>query len=302
MAYLLPCSSCNSFVPVETNQAGRQVRCTCGEMLQIPSLSQITKLEFQVVAAPVAASSSGAKKQKVRKNRPISLKYLLLGFAIILLFEILVFGFWFLWRYQFPVSALLYIWQFPHFCRYLVSVTGIFAILATAWFFILKARSHQLGTKHFVLGIGIQAFWITALLFVLALVSYPQLYEVCTTNPYYVHGDKVIGRDSLPIPPRDRRLLINEHIRVVWSEDIINDSSFIDQDPILLIEMHDNFKGGLELSYNFNEKYEKLAFIFWAKVIVFGVLMVASLAVAVVGALLPGQTEEIGERGGESWE
>ena len=44
MPYKLPCS-CGSFVPVETNQAGRPVQCQCGNSLQVPSLSQIKNLE-----------------------------------------------------------------------------------------------------------------------------------------------------------------------------------------------------------------------------------------------------------------
>jgi hypothetical protein len=72
--------------------------------------------------------------------------------------------------------------------------------------------------------------------------------------------------------------------------------------PILLVEMHDSFKGGLELSYNFHEKYDKLVFYYWAGFVVFSVLMVISLAVLIVGICLPKHVEEIGERGGESWE
>ncbi len=47
--YLLPCS-CGKTVPVETSQAGGEVRCDCGQVLKIPSLSNIKKLPLEGVA------------------------------------------------------------------------------------------------------------------------------------------------------------------------------------------------------------------------------------------------------------
>jgi hypothetical protein len=66
--------------------------------------------------------------------------------------------------------------------------------------------------------------------------------------------------------------------------------------------MQDNFKGGLELSFNFFEKYDKLIFFYWARFVVLSVLAIVSLIVLIVGICLPKRVEEIGERGGESWE
>jgi competence protein ComGC len=43
-------------------------------------------------------------------------------------------------------------------------------------------------------------------------------------------------------------------------------------------------------------------FYYWAGFVVFSVLMVISLIVLIIGICLPKHVEEIGERGGESWE
>jgi hypothetical protein len=187
-----------------------------------------------------------------------------------------------------------------------------------------KAKSaRSIRTKQVVMLIGAVAFIVTSLLFVfVSLINiqgvtshypfiymrsgYPKLHDVCLMQRYYTHDNKAIGRDTLPISLRDHRLLVDERIMppylVIWTEETINKHQYIDSNPILLVEMHDNFKGGLELSYNFNEKYEKLVFYYWAGFVVFGVLMVISLVVLIVGIFLPKHVEDVGERGGESWE
>ena len=154
--------------------------------------------------------------------------------------------------------------------------------------------------------IGAVALIVTSLIFYLGAGKYPQLHDVCLMQRYYVHGGKVIGRDTQPISPRDFRLLVDDRIMppryLIWTEETINHLPHLIERPIILIEMHDNFKGGLELSYNFNEKYGKLVFYYWAKFVVFGVLAVISLIILIVGIFLPKQVEDIGERGGENWE
>ena len=168
--------------------------------------------------------------------------------------------------------------------------------------------SRSIRTNHVVMVIGVVTFVITSLIFFLGARKYPQLHDVCIMQRRFMHGDKVVGRDTLPISPRDFRLLVDERLLpsqygfLIWSEDAICKTSFIDYRPIVFIEMHDNFKGGLELSYNFYEKYDKLVFYYWARFVVFGVLAIVSLIVLIVGIFLPKQVEEIGERGGESWE
>ena len=161
-------------------------------------------------------------------------------------------------------------------------------------------------TKQVVIVIGVTALIITSMIFFQGARKYPQLHDVCLMQRYYRHDGKVIGRDTQPISLRDRRLLVDERIvpprLLIWTEDTINHLPYIDYHPIILIEMHDNLKGGLELSYNFNEKYEKLVFYYWARFVVFGVLALISLAVLITGICLPKQAEDIGERGGENWE
>ena len=207
------------------------VNCTCGQQLQVPTLSGILKLE------PVTEKEN-TKTEKIRqpKTKP--------------------------------------------------------------------ARSIR--AKHVVIIIGVVALIATTLLFIRGAGKYPQLYDVCLMRRQYAHLDKVVGRDSLPISPRDFRLLVDDRIMppylVIWSEETINTHRYIDYNPIVLVEMHDNFKGGLELSYNFNERYEKLVFNYWAMCVVLGVLIVISLVVLIVGIFLPKHVEDIGERGGESWE
>lgn len=220
-------------MPVETNQAGRQVNCdACGRQLQVPSLSGISQLE----------QLSEPERHKSRENTK-------------------------------SVKA---------------------------------SSSRAIRAKHVFLITGFVAFVITGLLFVFGAMKYPKLYDVCTINPYYRHDGKVIGRDTQPISPRDFRLMVDERIipgqYVILSEDMINQHPIYDQSPIFMIEMHDHLKGGLELSYNFHEKYDKLIFYYWARFVVFGVLMVASFLLMIVGLFLPKHTEEVGERGGETWE
>jgi len=230
--YKFACS-CGLFYPVETNQAGRSIDCSCGQHLLVPSLSGILKLD------PMP-------EQEVRKNEIV--------------------------RQSKPVV------------------------------------SRSIRTKQVVMVVGAVAFVIAGLLFVLGARKYPRLHDVCIMQRHYVHGDKVVGRDSLPISPRDFRLLVDERILppkfglLIWSEDVISKTSFIDYHPLVFIEMHDNFKGGPELSYNFYEKYDKLVFNYWAKFVVFGVLAIVSLVVLIVGIYLPKHVDEIGERGGENWE
>jgi len=230
--YNLTCS-CGLSIPVETNQAGRTFNCSCGQQLQVPSLSGILML------APIPEQEAG-KNEKVKPAK--------------------------------------------------------------------SATSRSIHTKQVVMVIGVIAFVVTSLIFVLGARKYPQLHDVCIMQRHFVHGDKVVGRDSLPISPRDFRLLVDERLipsqfgLLVWSEEVINRFPDLDYRPIFLIEMHDNFKGGPELSYNFYEKYDKLVFYYWARFVVFGVLAIVSLIVLFVGIFLPKHVEDIGERGGESWE
>ena len=230
MPYKLPCS-CGSFVPVETNQAGRSVQCQCGNSLQVPSLSQIKNLE--------PFSEQGSVKTQKKGVSP-------------------------------------------------------------------KSPSRWIRAKHICLIVGFVLFIIMGLLFVRGVMHYPQLYDVCTMNPYYVHDGKVIGRDTKPISPRDFRLIVDERIvpgqYVILSEDMINQNPFYDQYPIHLIELHDHLKDGLELSYNFHEKYGQLVFYYWARFVVFAFLTGVSLLILITGLLMPKYTEDIGERGGETWE
>lgn len=45
MKYLLPCEKCGEKTPIDVNQAGQQIACQCGQMLEIPSLRGIRELE-----------------------------------------------------------------------------------------------------------------------------------------------------------------------------------------------------------------------------------------------------------------
>jgi len=218
-------------IPVETNQAGRFINCSCGRQLQVPSLSGILKLDH-------ISEQEVRKNEKARQSKPVV--------------------------------------------------------------------SRTIRAKQIVMVIGAVAFVTTTLIFFLKARKFPKLHDVCIMQRHFVHGDKVVGRDTLPISSRDFRLLVDERIippwYVIWTEDVINRLPDIDYHPIFLIEMHDNFKGGPELSYNFYEKYDKLVFNYWARFVVLGVLAIISLIVLIVGTFLPKQVEDIGERGGESWE
>ena len=166
--------------------------------------------------------------------------------------------------------------------------------------------SRSIHAKQVVLLLGTAAFLVACVLFLYFALRYPKLHEVCLMQWRFIHDGKVIGRDTQPISPRDFRLLVDNRITppyyLIWTEDAIKRLPYIDYHPILLVEMHDNLKGGLALSYNFNEKYEKLVFYYWARFVVFGVITMISLIILMVGIFLPKHVEDIGERGGESWE
>jgi hypothetical protein len=63
MRYLLPCS-CGQSVSVEFSQAGGQVRCACGKVLDVPSMRAIRQLE-------PAAASPGRPARARRSWSPI---------------------------------------------------------------------------------------------------------------------------------------------------------------------------------------------------------------------------------------
>lgn len=49
--YLLSCPTCGKSIPVETVQAGHEIRCVCGNNLVVPSLLKIKKLPLAEIAA-----------------------------------------------------------------------------------------------------------------------------------------------------------------------------------------------------------------------------------------------------------
>jgi hypothetical protein len=58
MKYLLPCS-CGKSVAIEVSQAGQSVRCTCGNMVDVPTMRLIRQL-------PPAAASAAKKRLRDR--------------------------------------------------------------------------------------------------------------------------------------------------------------------------------------------------------------------------------------------
>ncbi len=51
MKYLFPCEKCGETHPIDTSQAGQQISCQCGQLLEAPSLRGIRELEPAVEAA-----------------------------------------------------------------------------------------------------------------------------------------------------------------------------------------------------------------------------------------------------------
>jgi hypothetical protein len=60
--YLLPCS-CGRKIPVETQQAGDQVRCECGLTVDIPTLMGMKQLEQVEAVVPVGVQSHWGLRQ-----------------------------------------------------------------------------------------------------------------------------------------------------------------------------------------------------------------------------------------------
>ena len=55
MKYLLPCDNCGKTHTIDTTQAGQQIRCPCGSLLEVPSLGGIRRLQpASEPAAPAA--------------------------------------------------------------------------------------------------------------------------------------------------------------------------------------------------------------------------------------------------------
>ena len=59
MTHLLPCTSCQQSIPVETSQAGRVVSCECGAEIAVPTLREIRRLPKG--EEPQVASAAGGK-------------------------------------------------------------------------------------------------------------------------------------------------------------------------------------------------------------------------------------------------
>jgi len=117
-----------------------------------------------------------------------------------------------------------------------------------------------------------------------------------------MHAGRVVGRDTQPISERDLMLVSSFNPQTNQSIPLTEDLIHEIQDPFYLIQLHDHFKGGPELSYNFHEKYDKLVFYYWTKIIVVAVVLAAAVFLFITGLCQPKYTPDIGEREGESWE
>ncbi|MEX2140354.1 MAG: hypothetical protein WD894_13910 [Pirellulales bacterium] len=85
MAYLLPCSQCGRKLLVTTGEAGGQLRCECGALVDVPTVRRIRELE------PAAAPSSDATTSWTTRHSLIFLGSLVaiagLAFGLILHFR-----------------------------------------------------------------------------------------------------------------------------------------------------------------------------------------------------------------------
>jgi hypothetical protein len=134
------------------------------------------------------------------------------------------------------------------------------------------------------------------------LLKYPTLNDVCKMQRFYSHGGRVVGRDTQPISERDLMLVSSYNPQTNQSIPLTKDLIRQIYDPYYLIQLHDHFKGGLELSDNFHEKYTKLTFYYWAKITAFSVFIAVAVLLFIAGLCQPKYLPEIGEREGESWE
>lgn len=76
--YLLPCG-CGRKLRVSTTQAGEEVPCTCGKILTVPNLSELSSLEL---APSKSASRSGRKRPWTRRQGWILLGGIIAAVAI----------------------------------------------------------------------------------------------------------------------------------------------------------------------------------------------------------------------------
>lgn len=62
--YLLPCS-CGQEIPVELAQAGQEVRCVCGTVLEVPTLQGLRALKRAPVEMPAGPRSTWGLRQQL---------------------------------------------------------------------------------------------------------------------------------------------------------------------------------------------------------------------------------------------
>ena len=83
MKYLLACPSCGAKNPVETGQAGQSIRCSCGNMIEVPSIRAMRSLEAQGEDAPVVPRWS-ARQGFVFLGLAITAAALVLGAGVLI--------------------------------------------------------------------------------------------------------------------------------------------------------------------------------------------------------------------------
>jgi hypothetical protein len=83
MKYLLACPSCGTKNPVETGQAGQSIHCSCGNMIEVPSIRAMRSLEAQAGDAPAAPRWS-ARQGFVFLGLAIAAAALVLGAGVLI--------------------------------------------------------------------------------------------------------------------------------------------------------------------------------------------------------------------------
>ncbi len=69
--YLLPCS-CGQEIPVESSQAGQEIRCACGALVEVPTLRDLSRLErTPPEPAAVRATSEPGKAAAAKAGRAV---------------------------------------------------------------------------------------------------------------------------------------------------------------------------------------------------------------------------------------
>ncbi|MDR1478549.1 MAG: hypothetical protein LBJ00_06370 [Planctomycetaceae bacterium] len=140
-------------------------------------------------------------------------------------------------------------------------------------------------------------FWFGLILLfpsVIALIyfagRYPHPREVSQKVVYLSYGEKMLVQDSTPIPQYEHAVL--------WTTDKDVDRMF----PFDLFRYFEVLQLGSNFSYNFQMNYQELKYKYYTRVVIFSLLVLASVVCIVVSFFMPKRSVIVDGWSGSEWE